>query len=193
MKSRTTVSIRETPQSFGYPRNVIWTEEDEHEKIDQNLVNKVGAHFIGFKVMIDDNGRTDTHLSFSRDGLSWQRMPGDVKEISTLERPWHPRILDQWTTSIICITRIVRARRTTRRRGLAMVGTPRPVCGLGWWGGGWVSAYPGVPGGRRRSANDGGAYGTSYPIRSVFRRGDSCAGAWVGTAGSRGRVWVHRL
>ena len=76
MKSRTAVSIGETPYSFGYPRNVIWTEEDENEKIDQNLVNKVGAHFIGFKVMMDGEGRTDTHLGFSRDGLYWQRLPG---------------------------------------------------------------------------------------------------------------------
>ncbi len=39
-------------------------------------MNKVGTHFLGFKVMMDEEARTDTHLIFSRDGLSWRNLPG---------------------------------------------------------------------------------------------------------------------
>jgi len=80
MKGRTAVAIGETPYSFRYPRNVIWPEEDEREFIDAMLVDRCGAHFIGFRTMMErktEHRLNDIYLSFSRDGLIWNRMPGD--------------------------------------------------------------------------------------------------------------------
>lgn len=81
MKSRGAVAIGETPQSFGYARCIMWTEEDEVEKIDAFIVSKCGTHFLGFKAMMEDleaGGQKllSAHLTYSRDGLTWQRLPG---------------------------------------------------------------------------------------------------------------------
>ncbi len=76
MKSRGAVAVGETPQSFHYPRCILWPEEDEPAKIDAFLVVKCGSHFIGFKTMMTAESLNDVYLVSSRDGIRWKRLPG---------------------------------------------------------------------------------------------------------------------
>ena len=79
MKGRGAAAVGDTPQTFGYPRCILWPDEDEPDFVDAFLVNKCGAHFIGWKTLMERRSSGEklnaVHLSFSRDGLRWQRVP----------------------------------------------------------------------------------------------------------------------
>lgn len=80
MKGRTALSVGDTPHSFRYPREIIWPEEDEYEFVDATLVVKCASHFLGFKSMMERRSEkrcVDVFLTFSRDGVTWNRMHPD--------------------------------------------------------------------------------------------------------------------
>jgi len=80
-KRRVAVSVGDRPQNLSYPRCVICPEEGEAPHIDTFPVVKCGTHFLGFRSVMDEELHTEVHLSFSRDGLSWSRLPGDAPYI----------------------------------------------------------------------------------------------------------------
>jgi hypothetical protein len=88
MKGRTAVATGKTPYEFNYPRNIIWPEEDERKFIDAMIVDRCGAHFIGFRTMMErESGQmlNDVYLSFSRDGLTWNRLANEQPFIKRSE------------------------------------------------------------------------------------------------------------
>jgi hypothetical protein len=78
-KRRTAVTIGDTPYEFKTPRVIVWPEEDDDPDIDHTVVSRVGSHFLGFVGRMGPPPRMEfsLHLSFSHDGLSWSKLPGD--------------------------------------------------------------------------------------------------------------------
>jgi hypothetical protein len=76
-KRRAAVAIGETPQSFHYPRCILWPDETEAPDYDQFLVSRVGSHFIAGVSHMDSppDQKTRTYLASSVDGLHWNRQP----------------------------------------------------------------------------------------------------------------------
>ena len=79
-KRRGAVSIGDTPQSFGYPRCILWPDEHDHPDYDDFLVNRVGVYFIAMVTHMSDPPERNTlgYLAFSYDGLKWDRLPDRV-------------------------------------------------------------------------------------------------------------------
>ena len=76
-KRRVAVAVGKTPQSFDFPRNVIWPDEHDQPDFDNMTVERLGNHFLGFLTQMGPPPKKETrvHLAFSHDGLHWQQLP----------------------------------------------------------------------------------------------------------------------